>query len=298
MFITTSNATLNHHPLHQQQQQQLQQQQQQQLSAAVSTDDAAATTTTTAAAAAAAGRFGPSSSSRCISGVCLGSLSNSSASGGDDPPLAAATAAAGTTTAAAASSKGASSPCSLGGVVGIVPYTYSRHQIGKIFGCSLCDFFSLCFQSKRPRRSSPAATAPATGPRKILRGSNKGGPVPLYLSPAADGDAVQTPPLAPPAAAPDGDRESLAILAAASCVPSFDYTTDDEDTLQQQQQQQQRAGSPQQQQQQRVGTLQQQQQQDLLLINERANRISYEQATKNFADSLAAYAILSYLLQV
>ncbi|KAL8438683.1 hypothetical protein Efla_003242 [Eimeria flavescens] len=76
-------------------------------------------------------------------------------------------------------------------------------------------------------------------------------------------------------------------------VPSFYYDADPSEPQQQQEQQQQ-----QQQQQQRVGSPQQQQKQQDLLISRRSSRISYNEATRNFADSLAAYAVLNYLLQV
>lgn len=68
--------------------------------------------------------------------------------------------------------------------------------------------------------------------------------------------------------------------------------SDTEETQQEQLQQHQQLV------QQRVGTQQQQQQQDEVLLSGRSHRISFENATQNFADSLAAYAVLSYLLQV
>ncbi|KAL8439569.1 hypothetical protein Efla_007505 [Eimeria flavescens] len=111
--------------------------------------------------------------------------------------------------------------------------------------------------------------------------------VSVLAPPAAAAAAASTAATAAAAAAAAATRGPLAALGH---VPSFYYDADPSEPQQQQEQQQQ--------QQQRVGSPQQQQKQQDLLISRRSSRISYNDATRNFADSLAAYAVLSYLLQV
>ena len=180
--------------------------------------------------------------------------------------------------AAAAAGRGRKAGCQLGGAVSVVENAFSRHQIGKTFGCSLVEFFALTF----PKEASSSTSCSSR--RSSLRNTHA-------MPQPANGDTHSAgAAAAAPAAAAAGHR--YLGEGRASGQQRFRGSNDsDVDETQQEQQQQQVV-------QQRVGTQQQQQQQDEVLLSGRPHRISFESATQNFADSLAAYAVLSYLLQV